>query len=1310
MKKRGQGKSRRIFAVFICLCVLFTTQPEIWKGFTVYAAEESDTKAVFSFADLTEEVKEQTVTVGTDYEKLELPEELTVFISQAEASSATDTAEEKKEDFEREQEIVTGITWQSEPEYDENTAGTYIFTAILPEGYALMDGVSLPQITVTVWENEEETEDTEVLALLDRIAALPDLEEYLAAEPDMDGDEDAYNEWLETLYAYAEEVLAICEEYEALTEDRKAQIPEAEMAKLTAWAEFAETLADSMAVMTAATTVASGTCGDSLTWTLDSDGTLTISGSGAMSSFSQTTMPWYSNITDIKTVTIENGVTSIGNYAFRGCSSLESITIPSGVTSIGTCAFYDCSSLTSIEIPESVTSIGTYAFRGCSLLESITIPSGVTSIGNYTFFGCSSLTSIEIPSGVTSIGTSAFHNCSSLALVIMEGESPATLGSLVFNNCKFVANSRKDLVVPAGTRSSYVSETTWSTWANYIHEDHDSITWTAWTDSTSLPTTAGNYYLATDVTLGAMWTVPSGETKLCLNGHTINKSADSTSTISVGSGRTLNLYDCQEDGTITANGSTRVLHVGYGTLNLYGGTVTNGITGVYVGSGTFNMYGGCIKGNTTSTGMGVSVSDSKFAMYGGSISGNNRGVMVDGYSTLELSGNVVIFGNLEHDVQLAISNASDERPPSEDDEFEEEADNASCYVTGELGEDAKIGIELYWFDGNTYPLTAVTGTNDYKITQSDYEKFTSGNASYPLNLNANNEIEFLASYTVTYDYATNGGTSATKDSAQVLVKDDVDLTPTATKEGYTFVGWNTDSDATTALTSLTMGSAAVTLYAIYKVNTYYEVTLHGNGGSGTALTSYTYGTGAVLPTDWERTGYSFDGWYDNESCTGTAVTAISTTDTENKEYWAKWAHIHSGTLVEAQEATCTEKGNSAYYICDCGKWFSDSGCTQEVTAQDVTIKALGHDYSGNYQFDETGHWKECSRCQEEQQKQNHVYDNDEDRFCNECGYEREPERQDEGTLEKDAVVAEDAPIEQAALDNEKAELLATVGIFTEEEKEEIAGGTNAKVWLEVTKTDESDISDADKAAAIKAAREVMGDNTKLVYFDVDLFKQVEGRQKTKISEPGVPIKVSIRIPEALLNGDNTILREYKIIRLHNGEVTVIDGAFDAETGAFSFETDKFSTYAIAYSDTQLVTGITLTPESATLTKKGETLQLTATVTPDNAADKSVTWSSDNPLVATVDANGQVTAVSNGTAVITVTSGDGGKTAISTIQVEIPDNTESPNVSNEPDKKTESPKTGDDSNPAFWMILLLLSMTVMAGLLAKKRKPVRTNKK
>ena len=114
-------------------------------------------------------------------------------------------------------------------------------------------------------------------------------------------------------------------------------------------------------------------------------------------------------------VVVPEGVTSIGNSAFSGCSSLTSIILPEGVTSIGEYAFYRCSSLTNITLPEGVTSIGSWAFSDCSSLMSITLPEGLTSIGEYAFDGCSSLTGVTIPESVTCIRGSAFEGCKGLA-------------------------------------------------------------------------------------------------------------------------------------------------------------------------------------------------------------------------------------------------------------------------------------------------------------------------------------------------------------------------------------------------------------------------------------------------------------------------------------------------------------------------------------------------------------------------------------------------------------------------------------------------------------------------------------------------------------------------------------------------------------------------------------------------------------------------------------------------------------------------------------------------------------------------------
>lgn len=252
-----------------------------------------------------------------------------------------------------------------------------------------------------------------------------------------------------------------------------------------------------LALSASAETV-TGVCGDNVTYALDNvTGELTISGAGNMWDFPfADSIPWGKSVGLIRSVSIQSGVKSIGNYAFYNCQKLTSITIPDGVTYIGENAFDLCWNLKQISIPSSVESIGdqafsncdalsdinvdenssyyyvvggclftkdmtvllkiatdiegTYAipngvisikecaFEECKLLRALVMPTGLTTISQHAFLGCDGLTSVTIPSSVTAIGTQAFSYCRNLTSIEVELDNPCYCSSdgILFNKDK----------------------------------------------------------------------------------------------------------------------------------------------------------------------------------------------------------------------------------------------------------------------------------------------------------------------------------------------------------------------------------------------------------------------------------------------------------------------------------------------------------------------------------------------------------------------------------------------------------------------------------------------------------------------------------------------------------------------------------------------------------------------------------------------------------------------------------------------------------------------------------------------------------
>ncbi len=245
------------------------------------------------------------------------------------------------------------------------------------------------------------------------------------------------------------------------------------------------------ALIASASTIDSGKCGNNLTWTLTNTGTLTVSGSGEM-----TSTPWKDKYSSrIRTVIINSGVTSIEEEAFKDCTALNQVSIAGSVTGIGShafdntawykaqadgliylgkvaykykgtmpkdtmvvikngtkgiagSAFYQCKTLKRITIPESVTRIGAGAFQYCEALTNFTIPNNVTSIAARLFSGCISLTNVTIPYNVTSIGYAAFYRCSALTSIIV----PNSVTSIEGNAFSF-CTKLKNITIPNSVKS-----------------------------------------------------------------------------------------------------------------------------------------------------------------------------------------------------------------------------------------------------------------------------------------------------------------------------------------------------------------------------------------------------------------------------------------------------------------------------------------------------------------------------------------------------------------------------------------------------------------------------------------------------------------------------------------------------------------------------------------------------------------------------------------------------------------------------------------------------------------------------------------
>lgn len=673
----------------------------------------------------------------------------------------------------------------------------------------LWDGVM-----VQAAEKVENDTDAIIQTLSDRIAALPDTEEYLALEPDMEEDEDAYAEWEEKLYEYAEEARAIWEEYEALTGEQQAQISEEELARLTAWLEIAEMLTESSQVM----------------------------------------------------------ATSDANHTHCICSRNEDVG--------------DHINHTNIEY-KMLTTNGS----GQLLIDGVSQDNYTLTTGNYY------LPEPDNPGDKTEI---------EIGTITISGDVTLCLNG---GTLKHSGETGSVIEVSRGSTFTLCD----------CKSDTGCIT-------------GGKGHVEGDVRYGGGIYMYPGTTFNMFGGVIKENTC-------AGGGAGINCAGTRDDPN--------------SEINIYGGKIINNLCitgmggGMSAGYAQVKIFGGTIEGNTARRGGGINLNNSNIEISNASIINNTitdadygGGVFGTQCKVFSISGTVNISGN--KDGNSEASNVFFRSGLFFD-------------VTDNLG-GSSIGITVQRPPTSAKPNPVqVAGGKEYGITPADWSCFFSDKDDYEIlrKETTDNSGKSLNELWLALpgscdlgglDLSASGATlspspfdpDTTRYTSEVANSvDQVGITATlaSTASGANITikindgaetsmdsgvkkTVNLDEGENTIVITVTSGemSKAYTIKITREeAPAGFTVTLNGNGGSaGTDLTSYDYGTGATLPTDWTRTGYTFSGWYDNENCTGTKVENISATDTEDKEYWAKWTPISYTISYDGNGSTGGSTANSSH--------------------------------------------------------------------------------------------------------------------------------------------------------------------------------------------------------------------------------------------------------------------------------------------------------------------------------------------------------------------------------------------------------------
>ena len=663
-----------------------------------------------------------------------------------------------------------------------------------------------------------------------------------------------------------------------------------------------------------------GKCGVNVSYTFDeSTGKLTISGIGLMNDYDywpKNSSPFY-NQSDIKTVVINTGVTTIGNCLFQNCSSLTSVTIPNSVKSIGEGAFAECVNLKSIINSNSITSIGKQAFCNCKSLTNITIPDSISNIGSSAFYGCSGLTSFKIPSSITSIGSFTFEGCSGLTSITIPN-SVTSIGDSAFSRCKGLTN----ITIPNSITSI----------ANYLFQYCSSLT----SVSISKTVTSIGHYAFKGCSALTNIIIPNSVTS-------ISKSAfsDCSSLTSITIPNSVTSIDAE-----TFSGCSSLTSIAIpNSVTSIGRSAFSGCSGLInitipdsvksFGWGTFNNCSNLT--NITIPDSVISIESSLFSGCSSlkNITIPNSVTIIDHYAFNNCTGltsiilpdsvtrfaedtffgctsltsitiknltceikrdystipyNTVIYGYTGSTAQeyaetfnrtfIALDAEIDNTKPLG---IIESTNNVAASQTVTLTlSDNKAVDGYYWGTNSNYSSNTYTTASAGNITKT----ISSAGTYYLTVTDTSGNISDTVS--ITYYKTTLNANSGSVSPTSVLTQSGKSFTfPTPTRSGYTYQGWSTSSSATSGVNLLTPNSNT-TYYAVWKQNEVPDTTKP---------------TGSISSTN-------------NVAASQTATLTLSDNKGVAGYYWGTNSNYASNTYTTASAGNITKTISSSgtYYL------------------------------------------------------------------------------------------------------------------------------------------------------------------------------------------------------------------------------------------------------------------------------------------------------------------------------------------------------------------------------------------------------------